>query len=102
MRWLRPMVSHERLFLKWPSALKPKSTGYKYMLILEYKLRSTQESRAAIDEAIRTTQFVRNKALRLWMDHKGVSHYDLHALCAQVAKDRSEERRVGKECRSRW
>ena len=81
------MVSHERLFLKWQSALKPKSRGYKYVLILEYKLRTNQESRAAIDEAIRTTQFVRNKALRLWMDHKGVSQHDLQALCAQVAKD---------------
>ena len=38
------------------------------MLILEYKLRPNQRQHAAIDEAIRTTQFVRNKCLRLWMD----------------------------------
>ncbi|HEY7350067.1 MAG TPA: transposase [Ktedonobacterales bacterium] len=57
------------------------------MLILEYKLRVNKTQRAAIDEAIRTTQFVRNKALRLWMDGRGVGKNDLQALCAQLAKD---------------
>ena len=57
------------------------------MLILEYKLRTNQVQRAAIDEAIRTTQFVRNKALRLWMDGRGVGQSDLQALCSQLAKD---------------
>jgi putative transposase len=57
------------------------------MLILEYKLRVNKTQRAAIDEAIRTTQFVRNKALRLWMDGQHVGKNDLQALCAQLAKD---------------
>ena len=57
------------------------------MLILEYKLRTNKAQQAAIDEAIRTTQFVRNKALRLWMDTRGVGQYDLQALCAQLAQD---------------
>jgi putative transposase len=57
------------------------------MLIFEYKLRTSKEQRAAIDEAIRTTQFVRNKALRLWMDGRGVGKNDLQALCAQLAQD---------------
>ena len=57
------------------------------MLILEYKLRANQAQQAAIDEAIRTTQFVRNKALRLWMDTRGVGQYHLQALCAQLAQD---------------
>ena len=57
------------------------------MLILEYKLRTNQRQQAAIDEAIRTTQFVRNKAVRCWMDTRGVGPYDLQALCAQLAKE---------------
>jgi putative transposase len=57
------------------------------MLIYEYKLRVNQTQRIAIDEAIRTTQFVRNKALRLWMDTRGTGKNDLQALCAQLAKD---------------
>ena len=56
------------------------------MLILDYKLRTNQTQQRAIDEAIRTTQFVRNKALRLWMDGRGVSQDDLQALCAQLAQ----------------
>jgi putative transposase len=56
------------------------------MLILEYKARTHQAQRAAIDEAIRTVQFVRNKALRSWMDDQGTGPYDLQALCSQVAK----------------
>jgi putative transposase len=35
------------------------------MLILDYKLRLTRAQAAAMDEAIRTTQFIRNKCLRL-------------------------------------
>ena len=42
------------------------------MRIIEYKLRTNQVQRAAIDEAIRTVQFVRNKCLRLWMDGRGI------------------------------
>ncbi|HLV99803.1 MAG TPA: hypothetical protein VKT82_14120 [Ktedonobacterales bacterium] len=56
------------------------------MLILEYKLRTNQTQRMAIVEAIRTTQFVRNKALRLWMDGQYVGKNDLQALCAQLAQ----------------
>ena len=57
------------------------------MLILEYKLRANQAQQAAIDEAIRTMQFVRNKALRCWMDTRGAGQYQLQALCSQLAKD---------------
>jgi putative transposase len=41
----------------------------------------------ALDEAIRTTQFIRNKAVRLWMDGRGVTASDLQALCARLAQD---------------
>src|SRR5690349_5681171 len=57
------------------------------MLILDYKLRTTQAHQRASDEAIRTVQFIRNTALRLWMDGRGVSQDDLQALCAQLAQD---------------
>ena len=38
------------------------------MLILEYKVKARRKQYQAIDEAIRTTQFIRNKAIRYWMD----------------------------------
>lgn len=38
------------------------------MLVLEYKAKCNQNQKQAINEAIRTTQFVRNKAIRYWMD----------------------------------
>ncbi len=40
------------------------------MLVLEYKIKAKQYQYKAIDEAIRTTQFIRNKALRYWIDSK--------------------------------
>ncbi|NEQ64083.1 MAG: transposase [Symploca sp. SIO2D2] len=42
------------------------------MFIYEYKVNPKLPQIAAIDEAIRTSQFVRNKVLRYWMDHRGV------------------------------
>jgi putative transposase len=57
------------------------------VLIYEYKLRLSVTQQHAIDVAIRTTQFVRNKALRLWMDGRGVGRADLQALCADLARD---------------
>ena len=41
----------------------------------------------AIDDAIRTGQFVRNKALRLWMDGEKVNKYDLNKYCVVLAKE---------------
>lgn len=59
------------------------------MLIYEYKLDGTQKQSAAIDEAIRITQFIRNKCLRKWMDERGVSANDLQCSCAVLAKEYS-------------
>jgi putative transposase len=39
------------------------------MIVLEYKIKAKQHQYQAIDQAIRTSQFVRNKALRYWMDN---------------------------------
>ncbi len=38
------------------------------MIVLEMKAILKQDQQSAIDDAIRTVQFIRNKALRLWMD----------------------------------
>ena len=81
------MASHIRLCWKWRSAPKPESKGYKYVLIIECKLRTNQAQRAAIDGAIRTVQFVRNKCLRLWMDTKGTNNAALQRYCAELAQE---------------
>ena len=57
------------------------------MIVLEYKVKGKQYQFQAIDEAIRTGQFVRNKALRYWMDNRGISKYDLNKYCAVLAKE---------------
>jgi putative transposase len=56
------------------------------VLIYEYKLDGSKPQYAAIDEAIRVVQFIRNKCLRLWMDERGVSTNDLQCYCAVLAK----------------
>jgi putative transposase len=40
-----------------------------------------------VDEALKTVQFIRNKALRFWMDGLGKSQYDLNKYCAVLAKE---------------
>ena len=50
------------------------------MLVLEYKVKGKQQQYRAIDEAIRTTQFIRNKAIRYWMDAAKEQKLDKIAL----------------------
>jgi putative transposase len=50
------------------------------MIVLEFKAKGGTTQYAAIDEAIRTTQFVRNKAIRFWMDNRGVGQKELYRL----------------------
>ena len=57
------------------------------MLVLEFKVRAKKEQFAAIDEAITTAQFIRNKCLRYWMDNRGVGKYDLNKYCRILAQD---------------
>ncbi|MEM9090116.1 MAG: transposase [Cyanobacteria bacterium P01_F01_bin.53] len=57
------------------------------MLILEYKVKGKPQQLTAIDEAIRSGQFVQNKALRYWMDTPKASKYDLNKLCKTLAKE---------------
>ncbi|MBW4535146.1 MAG: transposase [Pleurocapsa minor HA4230-MV1] len=57
------------------------------MIVIEYKVKAKQYQYLAIDEAIKTSQFVRNKALRYWLDNKGVNKYDLNKYCRVIAKE---------------
>lgn len=50
------------------------------MIVLEFKAKAKKTQYCAIDSAIRTTQFVRNKAIRHWMDNRGVGQKDLYRL----------------------
>lgn len=50
------------------------------MLVLEYKIKANKKQLSCIDEAIRTTQFVRNKCLRFWMDSSRESKINGFAL----------------------
>jgi putative transposase len=69
------------------------------MLILDYKLRTNKAQQAAIDEAIRTVQFIRNTCVRLWMDGRGVSDNDLQVYCSQLAKERPFAARLNSQAR---
>lgn len=53
----------------------------------EFKVKGKLDQYQAIDEAIKTGQFVRNKCIRLWMDVKGTNKYDLSAYCKILAKE---------------
>lgn len=57
------------------------------MIILEFKVKAKPVQYSAIDEAIRTTQFIRNKCLMFWMDNKQVSKYDLNKHSAVLASE---------------
>jgi putative transposase len=59
----------------------------KRMLVYEYKVDGNKAQYAAIDQAIRICQFVRNKCLRLWMDKRAISKNDLQLYCATLARD---------------
>ena len=57
------------------------------MFVLEYKLRGKESQYRAIDEAIRTVQFVRNKCLRYWEDNKGVGQKDIYKQVTALRKE---------------
>ena len=69
------------------------------MLVLEAKLKGKTERYSLIDEAIRTALFVRNKALRLWMDVKGSDKYDLNKYCAVLAKEFDFAKKLNSQAR---
>ena len=59
------------------------------MLVVEAKLKNgTPEQYHQLDEAIKTSQFVRNSCVRYWMDNKGTTRNDLQKLCAVLANNK--------------
>jgi putative transposase len=69
------------------------------MLVLEAKLKGKAEQYSLINEAIRTAQFVRNKALRYWIDNKGKGKYDLNTYCAVLAKEFDFAKKLNSQAR---
>lgn len=59
------------------------------MLVLEYKAVTKKAQVRAIDEAIRTSQFVRNKVLRYWMDNRGIGKKELYQYNTQLRAEYS-------------
>jgi len=57
------------------------------MLVFEFKAYGKRQQFDAVDEAIRTVQFIRNKAIRLWMDGEKIGRNDLSKYCAVLAKE---------------
>ena len=57
------------------------------MLVFEFKAQVKSSQIAAVNEAIRTAQFVRNSCLRYWMDNQKIDKYDLNKYCAVLARD---------------
>jgi putative transposase len=57
------------------------------MITLEFRLVGKPRQFNAIDEAIRTTQFIRNKCVRYWQDTRGITPYDLNKYCAILAQE---------------
>ena len=59
------------------------------MRVFEFKLKGKQKQYAQVDDAIRTSQFVRNKCIRYWMDNKDrkINKYALNKYCAVLAAE---------------
>jgi putative transposase len=69
------------------------------MLVYEYKLDGNKKQCAAIEEAIRVVQFIRNKCIRLWMDGERVNKNDLQTYCAVLAQEFPFARRLNSQAR---
>ncbi|HVA91546.1 MAG TPA: hypothetical protein VNL71_17085 [Chloroflexota bacterium] len=69
------------------------------MIVLEFKLMGVPRQYAALDEVIRTTQFIRNKCVRQWMDGRGVKPYGLNRSCAVLAKEYAFARKLNSQAR---
>src|SRR5579864_6914976 len=69
------------------------------MLIYEYKLDGNKAQYIAIDEAIRTVQFIRNKCLRFWMGEHGMSKNNLQCYCATLAHEYSFANNLNSQAR---
>src|SRR5258707_946879 len=75
------------------------TTAAGHMLSYEYKLQVTPAQQAAIDEAIRVAQFIRNKCLRLWMDGQSITANDLQIACSRLAHEFAFASRLNSQAR---
>jgi putative transposase len=57
------------------------------VFIYEYKVNPKPLQMSAINEAIRTSQFVRNKVLRFWMDNRGVGKTEMFRYNTLLRKE---------------
>ncbi len=57
------------------------------MIVLEFKAKGKTAQYIAIDQAIRTAQFVRNKCIRYWIDKPGVGQKDLYRHSTSLRKE---------------
>jgi putative transposase len=57
------------------------------MRVFEFKVKAKPAQYTAIDEAIRTAQFIQHKCLRYWMDNESVNKYDLNKYCRLLAHE---------------
>ncbi|WP_049802583.1 RNA-guided endonuclease InsQ/TnpB family protein [Gloeothece verrucosa] len=57
------------------------------MFVIECKVKPKPQQIQSIDEAIRTSQFVRNKVLRYWMDNRGVGKTELFRYNTRLRKE---------------
>jgi putative transposase len=57
------------------------------MIVLEFKAKGKTTQYAAIDEAILTAQFIRNKAIRHWMDNRGVGQKELYRIAKKLRQE---------------
>jgi putative transposase len=62
------------------------------MLVYEYKIKANKSKLVAIDEAIRISQFFRNKCLRLWLDSNKEDKISFYTFCkySKQLKDSKE------------
>ncbi|NEP29266.1 transposase [Moorena sp. SIO3I6] len=57
------------------------------MLVMEFKAVLKEPQKLAINEAIRTARFVRNKVLRYWMDNRGTGKKELYRYNTQLREE---------------
>jgi putative transposase len=60
------------------------------MLVLEYNIKAKRQQYQAIDEALQTVQFIRNKAIRYWMDapkDAKINHFALNKYSTELRNE---------------
>jgi putative transposase len=69
------------------------------MIVFEFKLTGNKQQYLVLDDMIRTANFIRNKALRYWLDNPGTKWNDLQKLCAVLAKESEWANKLNSQAR---